>query len=671
MDLGRYRLHLRAMVPTMKSWPARLAVTSGLLILTLGVVVTLGWRFHYSTLIQLGTHLPPMTRNAAMCFLCSGLALTGASLRGPRWVVLASAGIVAAVSALTIAEYLIGVNLGVDELLGPPYIALRLSSPGRLAPVVAGCFALGSAGLLLQGQALSRRSALLLGIGGSFIAAVGLASATANVLGSSEVFGWDSATRIAFHTAAGLWVFGAGLLALASQLDTNSTLASGLLPLSATIAIATCTVGLWQALIAQGYAPFGLLPATVLGGGFLLAPVFGSTLYLGQRARAQAAALRRSQEFLNEAQRLSSTGSFSWLTSTDEIKWSDQTYRIFEVPPATPVTFELIGTRIHPEDSAAFLALVERCRGGGEDFEFECRLALPSDSIRHLHVLAHASRERHGGVEYIGAVQDVTERRLSEEALGKLRLDLAHVARVMSLGTLTASIAHEVNQPLAGIITNASTCLRMLAGDPPNLEGARETARRTIRDGRRASDVIARLRALFARRERETDAVDLNEAAREVTALVLSELQGSGAILRLDLAEDLPTVTGDRVQLQQVMLNLLRNAVDAMSGVNDRPRRLVISTAREENRVRLSVQDAGIGLDPNNMDRLFQAFYTNKPAGMGIGLSVSRSIVESHGGRLWATPNSGAGATFSFAIPCDTRGVAGEVVEEGRLVGTA
>jgi signal transduction histidine kinase len=219
---------------------------------------------------------------------------------------------------------------------------------------------------------------------------------------------------------------------------------------------------------------------------------------------------------------------------------------------------------------------------------------------------------------------------------------------------LTASIAHEVNQPLSGIITNASTCLRMLAADPPNVDGARETARRTIRDGNRASDVIMRLRALFGRKESTTEALDLNDTAREVIALSLSELQRSRVVLQTELADDLPPVTGDRIQLQQVILNLLRNASDAMSGIDDRPRRLLIRTERDAGEhVRLSVQDAGAGFEPQAANRLFEAFYTTKSDGMGIGLSVSRSIIESHHGHLWAAPNEGPGATFSFSIPCE------------------
>ena len=260
---------------------------------------------------------------------------------------------------------------------------------------------------------------------------------------------------------------------------------------------------------------------------------------------------------------------------------------------------------------------------------------------------------------FVGALQDATETMVAEEALSRARSELAHVARVTTLSTLTASIAHEVNQPLSGIVTNASTCLRMLDADPPNVEGARETARRTIRDGNRASDVIVRLRALFSKREFTLESLDLNEATREVIALSLSDLQRSRVVLQSDLAEDLPIVTGDRIQLQQVILNLLRNASDAMLGLQDRPRQLLIRTEQEDGgRVRVSVRDAGVGVDAQSIDKLFDAFYTTKGDGMGIGLSVSRSIIESHHGRLWAEPNDGPGATFSFSIPRSPQSVA-------------
>lgn len=255
--------------------------------------------------------------------------------------------------------------------------------------------------------------------------------------------------------------------------------------------------------------------------------------------------------------------------------------------------------------------------------------------------------------------EDITQRKLSEEALAKARLELAKVAELTSLGVLTASIAHEVNQPLSGIITNASTCLRMLSADPPNVDGARETVRRTIRDGNRASDVITRLRTLYSKKEPLPELMDLNEATREVTALSLTELERSGVILRYELVDDLPPLVGDRIQLQQVVLNLLRNAVDAMRTIDDRPKELLIRTERDGgNRVRLSVKDSGAGFTPQTADKIFEAFYTTKTDGMGIGLSVSRSIIEAHQGRLWATPNDGPGATFSFAIPCTAEGLA-------------
>jgi PAS domain S-box-containing protein len=251
--------------------------------------------------------------------------------------------------------------------------------------------------------------------------------------------------------------------------------------------------------------------------------------------------------------------------------------------------------------------------------------------------------------------EDVTEQHEAKAALDKARSDLAHVARISTLNALTASIAHELNQPLSGVITNASTCTRMLAADPPNVEGARETARRTIRDGNRASEVVTRLRALFTKKETATESVDLNDATREVIALSSGELERNRVIVRTDLAGDLPLVTGDRVQLQQVILNLLRNASDAMSTIDDRPRELVIKTERNESDgVRLSVKDAGVGIDPQIEAKLFEAFHTTKDDGMGIGLFVSRSIMERHQGRLWAIRNQGLGATFILAIPCST-----------------
>ena len=246
------------------------------------------------------------------------------------------------------------------------------------------------------------------------------------------------------------------------------------------------------------------------------------------------------------------------------------------------MTLERIGSRVHPEDIPLLTDKIEAARNGASDLDYEIRLRMPNGTVKYLRTIAHGTRDRDGRPEIMGAIQDVTERRLSEEALGKVRSELAHMARVTSLGALTASIAHEINQPLSGIVTNASTCLRMLSADPPNVDGARETARRTIRDGNRASEVITRLRALFSKKDTAVEQVNLSEAAREVIALSLNDLSKNRVIVHAELADDLPHVLGDRIQLQQVILNLLRNASDAMSAIDDRPRRLLIRTEREE-----------------------------------------------------------------------------------------
>lgn len=391
---------------------------------------------------------------------------------------------------------------------------------------------------------------------------------------------------------------------------------------------------------------------------------------IDDRKRAEAAQ-QQSVAFLAAAQRLSSTGSFLWRIATNELIWSEQAHRIYDVAESEPLTFELIATRLHPDDVATFNEHVALAQHEAIDCQCEQRLMNADNSIKYLDVAARASRDKNGGLEYIGAVQDVTERRLFEDALSKVRAELAHLSRVSTLGALTASIAHEVNQPLSGVITNVTTCLRMLADEPPNIEDARETARRAIRDGNRAAEVVARLRALFSK-SGETEWFDLNEAIQEVLALSASEIQRERARVRVELREDLPLVKGDRVQLQQVVLNLILNGVEAMSGVEDRPRQLVIRSEGEaDNRVRVSVRDAGSGFDIANVEQLFEAFHTTKSGGMGIGLSVSRSIVESHDGRLWGTLNEGPGATFAFSIPGAHDRVAGYRVPTTEIVASS
>jgi PAS domain S-box-containing protein len=380
-----------------------------------------------------------------------------------------------------------------------------------------------------------------------------------------------------------------------------------------------------------------------------------------ERKRAEDA-LRASERFLLEVQRLSHTGGWRFDVATGIVESSPEIQRVYAPQPdedisTPPFWFD----RIHPDDRPRVQAEFERCMRDKTGYQAEYRIILRDGSIRYQHATGHPILNDAGDlVEFIGASMDMTEYwqatnelGRASEALRELQMEMSRAAQVAIVGELAASIAHEVNQPLSGIITNASTCLRMLGADPPNVDGARETARRTLRDGSRASDVIARLRALFSRKEFTLESMDLNEATREVIALSSSDLQRNRVHLQSELADDLPTITGDRIQLQQVILNLLRNASDAMANIHDRVRRLLVKTEREgEDRVRVTVRDTGTGMDGQSINKLFDAFYTTKSEGMGIGLSVSRYIIESHHGRLWASPNDGPGATFAFSIPC-------------------
>ena len=655
-------------------------------------------------------------------------------------------------------------------------------------------------------------------------------------------------------------------------------------------------------------------------------------------------ALRRSEAYLTEAQRISRTGSFGWNVSSGEIVWSDESFRILEYDRTTKPTVELVLQRVHPEDAALVKQTIERASQDGKDFDFEHRLLMPDGSVKHVHVVAHALRDESGGIEFVGAVMDVTaaklaedrvreqeielrqvldlapqhvgvvdfdgsciylnqagldyhgitleewrsrdlrrfihpddleriesrtqgnflggspretearlqrndgkyrwflarsspmrdeqgritrwyvastdiedrkqaetllagekrllemiargdalsfildalcrlvedlasgsltsillfdantnqlrhgaapslpidyteaidgsvigpsvgscgtaayrgepvtvsdidtdplwanfrdlalahglracwstpilssagrvlgtfaiyyreprsptppehnvveqithlasiaiERKQAEEALHKAQAELAHITRVTTLGEMTASIAHEINQPLAAVVTNGSASLRWLMGDSPNLEEAREASRRVIRDANRASEVIARIRALMQKTETQKAQLDLNEAIQEIVLLTQNEAARKRVRLRLELAADLPPVFGDRVQLQQVALNLVMNGVEAMAAVSDRPRELVIcSRAHESDQVLVAVQDCGVGIDQDDLEKIFSAFYTTKSQGMGMGLAISRSIIEAHGGRLWATQNEDEGATIQFTLP--------------------
>ena len=373
--------------------------------------------------------------------------------------------------------------------------------------------------------------------------------------------------------------------------------------------------------------------------------------FAAQTLEVQEEKLQQSEAYLSEAQRLSHTGSFGWRVSTGEVIWSEESFRIFQYDRTTKPTVELILQRVHPEDAAQVKQTIERAARDGKDFDHEYRLVMPNGSVKYVHVVAHALGDESGSIEFVGAVMDVTERKRAEEALRQAQADLAHVNRVTTMGELTASLAHEVNQPIAAAVTNANTCLRWLTRDHPDVEEARAAAMRIVKDGTRAAEIISRVRLLFKKSTPERELVDVNEVIREMIVLLRGEATRYSISFRTELAADLPQVMADRVQLQQVLMNLMMNGIDAMKDV-DGTRELDIKSQRtEDEQLLLSVSDTGGGLPAQQADQIFDAFFTTKAHGTGMGLRISRSIVESHDGRLWAADNSPRGAIFFVSLP--------------------
>ena len=393
-----------------------------------------------------------------------------------------------------------------------------------------------------------------------------------------------------------------------------------------------------------------MLAAATMAGGILLA-ILLIVLTFGRYRKEAATEVASKEAYLAEAQRLSHTGSFGWSAASGFV-WSDETFRIFELDRAAAPTVQAIIQRTHPEDRERVQEFIDRASRGGGDWDVEHRLLMPDGAVKSLHVVVHAVRDEAGVLSFVGAVMDVTAAKRAEEAVQAAQAELAHVARMTTLGELTAWIAHEVNQPLAGIVTNGTACLQWLGQKNPALDEARSAVEDMISDAQRAGDVILEIRALSRKTAPKRAPLDINELIQGVVRLVTREAQAHGASVRLDLAPALPAVVGDRVQLQQVVINLVINAIQAMASVTARPRELSIrSRQNEAGHVLIEVADSGHGIGSTNLDQLFKAFFTTKPAGMGMGLSICRSIIEAHGGNVWATDNTPSGAVFHFTLP--------------------
>jgi signal transduction histidine kinase len=374
-----------------------------------------------------------------------------------------------------------------------------------------------------------------------------------------------------------------------------------------------------------------------------------------ERKKAEKA-FRRSEVYLAEAQRLSHTGSFGWDLASGEIYWSDETYRIFETEPSIKPSVQLVLDRTHPDDRTQLRQIIDRASLDRNEFTAEHRLLMADGSVKYVRAVARPlAGEDPQSFIFVGAVMDITERERAEEERERLRqleADLAHINRVTMMGELAASLAHEIKQPVTAAAINAQACSQWLRRDPPDATKASEAASAMVAALTRTAGIIDRVSSLYRRGKPERELVDLNEIVREMSVLLVDKASRSGVSIRTHLDPALPASTADRVQLQQVLMNLMLNGVEAMQ---DRGGELTVASTRtEDGQLLISVSDTGIGLSIDAAERIFDAFFTTKPQGTGMGLSISRRIIAAHGGRLWESSNTGQGATFQFTLPVGT-----------------
>jgi signal transduction histidine kinase len=363
--------------------------------------------------------------------------------------------------------------------------------------------------------------------------------------------------------------------------------------------------------------------------------------------------LRHSETLLAQGQKLSRTASWTLQLPEGDMQWSAQLFDILGLDRGMEApSYRLFTERMHPDDRPRFARAVEQAIEENGDFSCEARIVIPGGATKYVQALGEIRRGAAEGVEFIGTIMDLTERKRTEQALRDAESELARTLRLATLAELAATIAHEINQPLAAITANGSACVRSLAHRPPMLDTAREAAGCIVADGHRAGDVIARIRALFNKEEPDQLLLNVNDIVQHVLDLSRGAIDRQHVVARTELAKSPLLVMGDPVQLQQVMMNLVTNALEAMIGIVDRPLLLTIrSEVDRGGAVVVTVEDSGRGLDPDQVSRIFDSFYTTKPDGIGVGLAISRSIIEAHGGSLWASPGRRDGARVGFSLP--------------------
>jgi signal transduction histidine kinase/CheY-like chemotaxis protein len=652
-----------------RRWPTRLAAGSAAFVIALGLAVLAGWLFHAPTQVQNLPEFPAMTRIAAACFVLCGLALLMVTLGSPRWLILASAGTVTALSVLTIFEYVFRLNPGVDAFLGPSYITVRLASPGRLSPVGAMCFALSSIGLCLAPEIPSTRSAFGLGLSGSIVAAVGVATTVGFALGSSDAFGWGSLTRVALPTAIGFAMQGVGMAALAWHVEADRGAGPRWLPISVMMGVATGVVGLWQAQIAGGLPPLGPIPAVTLGGGSVLAVIFGLTVYLAQRAHSQTALLQRTNQILEghinqraDAERRTNLALDAGQMGTWELDLASDTsvrsLRHDQIFGYSTLQREWgsknLMASVVPEDlAAAHLAFEEAVRTGA--FNLECRIRWPDASLHWISAQGRVDRDALGHpVKMLGIVRDTTDRNLAEAELRAAK-DAAEAAN-RAKNEFLANMSHEIRTPMNGVIGMTDLVL------DTELTSAQREYLRTVKSSADALLTVINDILDFSRMEAgkfELDPIEFNarDTIADTANAVALKAHQKGLELIVDVDAAVPqALTGDPGRLRQILLNLLGNAIKFTERGEVVLRVVRESATAQDVVLHFSVRDTGVGIPIDRQHSIFEAFtqadgsVTRKYGGTGLGLTISSQLVQLMGGRLSVESAPGSGSIFQFTV---------------------